>query len=173
VNVLLILALFGDLNLYFLESSPDLLVRIVPEIESENVMLYYSFSGTAWDSVLLEQRGRFIDATLQTPENISVIGLYARYASGAFEDDNGEPYLYEVKLFPRMLMPFSLVDLEVMTEQARKKVMSGIHVDEAITVLAYVRDMLGVVPVVKGSPAEAKRDVLQTEVDKLTNQLGR
>ena len=173
MNVLLIIALLGSLDLYFLENSPNLLVRIVPEIASENVMLYYSFSGTEWDSVLLEQRGRFVDATLQTPEDISVLGLYARYADGIIDDDNGEPYLYEVKLFPKMLMPFSLVDLEVMTEQARKKIISGVHVDEAITVLTYVREMLGVVPVIKGSSAEMKRNLLDIEVNKLENQLTR
>lgn len=173
MNALLIFALFTGLDLYFLENSPDLLVRIVPEIESENVMLYYCFSGTEWDSVLLEQRGRFVDATLQTPENISVIGLYARYADGIIDDDNGEPYLYEVKLFPKMLMPFSLVHLEIMTEQARKKIISGVHVDEAITVLAYVREMLNVVPVIKGSSAELKRNLLDIEVNKLENQITR
>lgn len=173
MNMLLVITLLGSVDLYFLENSTDLLVRIVPEIESENVMLYYSFSGTAWDSILLEQRGRFVDVTLQTPEDISVIGLYARYADGIIDDDNGEPYLYEVKLSPKMLMPFALVDLEVMAEQARKKIMSGIHVDEAITVLAYVREMLGVVPVIKGSPSELKRNLLEIEVSKLENQLKR
>jgi hypothetical protein len=173
VNALLIIALFGSVDLYFLENSPDLLVRIVPQMESENVTLYYSFSGTQWDSIPLEQRGRFVDVTLPTPANVSVIGLYARYASGLIDDDNGEPYTYEVKLSPRMLMPFSLVDLEVMTELARKKIMSNIHVDEAITVLTYVRGMLDVVPVIAGSPAESKRDLLGIEVNKLENLLRR
>jgi hypothetical protein len=173
VNVLLIVALFGGLDLYFLKSSPDLLVRIVPEIQSEHVTLYYSFAGTEWDSVGLEPRGRFLDVTLQTPVNMSVVGLYARYGDGTVDDDNGAPYLYEVKNNPRMLMPFSLVDLEVMTEQARKKIISGVHIDEAITVLAYVQEMLGVVPVIKGSPAELQRNLLQIEVDKLNSQLVR
>lgn len=173
MNVMLLIGLFAGLDLFFLRDSPDLLVRVLPEVESEHLVLYYSFSGTEWDSLTIEKQGRFFDATLRTPDNVRVVGVHGIYDNGAVEAVDGEPYLYEVKIFPKMLMPFAMTDLEVMLDQARKKIESGIHVDEAITLLGYVSEMLAVVPIKRGSPAELKRNLLQMEVDKLNSRLGR
>jgi hypothetical protein len=172
VNVILVITLFTGLDLYFLENSYDLLVRVLPEMQSDSLVLYYSFAGTEWDSVVVQRQGRFFDATLSTPANVRVAGFYAVYDNDVVDADNGEPYLYEVRLSPKMLMPFSMVDLEIMLGQAKKKVTLGQHISEAITVLAYVNEMLAVVPVKEASPAEVKRNFLQTEVNRLNTQLG-
>jgi hypothetical protein len=173
MNILLTILLFTGMDLYFLKGSPDLLVRILPEVQVERATLYYSFSKTDWDSVTIEKQERFFNTVLRTPDTLNVVGVYCIYDNGTVDDDNGQPYLYEVKIFPRMLMPFSIKDLKVMIGQARKKIMSGVHVDEAITLLNYIDNMLRIVPVIKNSPNEAKRDLLRIEVQELRDQLGK
>ncbi len=173
MNLLLALTIFAGVDLYFLKDSPDLLVRVIPEVETEQLTLYYSFSGTDWDSMLADRKGRFFEAVLRSPDTLNVIGIYCIYDNGDIDDNDGALYLYELKIFPRMLMPFSLADLEIMIGQARNKIVSNIHIDEAITLLDYADAMLTVVPVIKNSPNELKRNMLRIEVNKLRNQIVR
>jgi len=171
MSFILSLLLFSGLNLYFLKDSSDLLVKIQPSIGAEELILYYSFSGTDWDSVeVSDETGEFV-TVLKSPEELNVVGLYFVYKDGAIDDNNGELYLFEVKKSPRFLLPFSLNDLEVMIGQARKKIVSGSHVDEAVMLLDYIDQMLKIVPVIKNSPNELKRNILRVEAEKLRTQL--
>jgi len=173
MNLILAIIIFTGLDLYFLKDSPDLLVRVVPEDQVEQLTLYYSFSGSDWDSMVIKKEGRFFDTGLVSPETLRVVGLYCIYDNGKVDDNDGALYLYEVKKFPRMLMPFSIADLEIMLKQARKKIVSGTHIDEAITLLDYIDEMLGVLPVIENSPQETQRNILQLEVNSLREQIGR
>jgi hypothetical protein len=80
--------------------------------------------------------------------------------------------MYELSIYPRMLMPFSIEDLEVIIAQARRKIATNTHVDEAIALLDYVDGLLKNLPVVPDSPGQAKKAIIQTEVDKLRAQVG-
>ncbi len=172
MNLLMAIAIFCSVDLYFLKDSPDLLVRVLPETQTERLTLYYSFSGTDWDSTTVEKVGTFFDAVLRSPDMPSIVGIYYSY-DNYVDDNNGELYLYELKIFPRMLMPFSLTDLEVIIAQARKKIMARIHTDEAITLLDYADHMLSVVPTLENSPNELKKNMLRIEVNKLRGQIVR
>lgn len=172
MNLLMTIAIFCSVDVYFLKDSPDLLVRVLPEVQTEQLTLYYSFSGTDWNSKVVEKEGRFFDAVLQSPDMPSIVGIYCVY-DGYVDDNNGSLYLYELKLHPKMLMPFSLIDLEIIVTQARKKIMARIHTDEAITLLDYADHMLSVVPYIKNSPNELRKNTLQIEVNKLRGQIVR
>jgi len=172
MNLLLAIAIFAGVDVYFLKDSPDLLVRVLPEIQIEQLTLYYSFSDQDWDSTVIEKEGRFFDAVLQSPDMPSIVGIYSVY-DDYVDDNSGNLYLYELKLFPKMLMPFSLTDLETIIIQARKKIMARIHIDEAITLLDYADHMLSVVPYIKNSPNELRKNTLQIEVNKLRGQIVR
>jgi hypothetical protein len=173
MNMLLAMLVFCGLDVYFLEDSPDLLVRIVPERQVEQVTLRYSFSGEIWGSMSVAKRGQFFDATIRTPLDARIVGLYVVYDDGSTDDRDGQLYLYELSIYPRMLMPFSVADLEVVIAQAEKKIASKTHVDEAITLLGYVDGILSVLPVIPESPGAARKSTLQEEVDRLKMLVGR
>jgi hypothetical protein len=173
MNLLLAIAITCGLDVYFLKDSPDLLVRVVPQYQIEQLTLHYSFSGTLWGSVVVEQKGAFFDAVIKTPLDARVFALYSVYEDGTVDNDDGQPYMYELSIYPRMLMPFSITDLEVVVAQARRKIATNTHVDEAIALLDYVDGILRDLPVIPDSPGEVKRDVIETEVGKLKLQVGR
>jgi hypothetical protein len=173
MNFLLAIIITCGLDVYFLKDSPDLLVRVVPEYQIEQLTLHYSFAGTLWGSMTVEQEGAFFDAVIKTPLDAIIVGLYAIYYDGTVDNDDGQPYMYELSIYPRMLMPFSITDLEVVIAQARRKIATNTHVDEAIALLEYADGILKDLPVIPDSPGEVKRDVMQTEVDKLKAQVGR
>jgi hypothetical protein len=173
MNFLLVIVITCGLDVYFLKDSPDLLVRVVPEYQVEQLTLHYSFSGTLWGSMPVEQKGVFFDAVIKTPLDARIVGLYAVYGDGHMDDDDGQPYLYELSIYPRMLMAFSANDLEVVIAQARRKIVTNTHVDEAIALLEYVGGILKDLPVIPDSPGEAKKNIMQSEVDKLKAQVGR
>jgi len=173
MNLILAITICAGLDLYFLKDSPDLLVRITPEVQTEKVTLYYSFSDTNWDSMVVEQQGQFFDAIVRSPDTLNLIGIYYVYDNGDVEDNNGLLYLYEIKIFPKMLMPFAMSDLEVVIEQAKKKILSGVHVDEAVMLLDYVDNILAVVPIIKDGDTELKRNLLRSEADKLRELIGK
>jgi len=171
MNLLLAMAVFCGMDLYFVKDSTNLLVRVVPEIQSEQIILYHSFSDANWDSMVIQNTGKFYEAVIKPPDNLNMVGFYIRYANGTTEDNEGNLYLYEVKKSPKMIMPFSLSDLEIILNQAKKKIDSGRHIDEAITLLDYVANILAVLPVVKESNNELKRNELQAEVENLRKQI--
>ncbi len=173
MNMLLAMLVFCGLDVYFLEDSPDLLVRMVPDRQVEQVTLRYSFSGEIWSSMSVEKQGQFFDATIKTPLDAKIVGLYVVYDDGSTDDRDGQLYLYELSIYPRMLMPFSVDDLEVVIAQAEKKITSKVHVDEAITLLDYAGGILSVLPYVPDSPGETRKDMLQDEVNRLKSLVGK
>jgi len=175
MNIILMFALITGVNLYYVKDSPDLLVRITSETQVENLTLYYSFSRTDWDSVVVERKGRLFETKLKSPDIqlLKVIGLYFTYTNGETDDNNGGLYLYELSIYPRILMPFSLEDFEVMVEQARKKILSHTHISEAVRLLSYMGDMLQVVPYVKDEQSESDRNRLLIEVEDLKSKISR
>jgi hypothetical protein len=173
MNLLLAITICAGVDLYFLKDSPDLLVRFLPEIQTEKVTLYYNFSDTGWGSMPVEKRGQFFDAILRTPDTLNILGIYFMYDNEDIDDNNGELYYYEVKIFPRMLMSCSIAEFEKMVDQAKKKIMSSTHVDEAITLLDYVDRVLTLMPVIKDSPNELKRNTLRIEVEELRSRIGK
>jgi hypothetical protein len=168
----LIFVLCAGINLFFLKDSPDLLVKISPAQEVDQVTLHYNYSGTQWQSVKVPKTGQEFNVVLDAPDTLKVVGLYCGYDS--YQDDNsGELYLYEVSRNPKMLMPFTFADLDVMIGQARKKITSGVHVSEAIRLLDYLDELLMLIPVIKNSSGEQKRDFLRIEVRELQERVGR
>lgn len=173
MNLLLAIAIFCGVDVYFLKDSPDLLVRVIPEHQIEQLTLYYSFEGSLWGSKVVTKQGQFFDTVIKTPLDARIVGLYAVYFDGTVDDDRGKPYLYELSIYPRMLMPFDITDLEVVIAQARKKIVTDTHVDEAIALLDYVDSILKVLPVIADSQGESKKRILQVEVARLKEQVGR
>ncbi len=173
MNLLLAIVITCGLDVYFLKDSPDLLVRVIPQHQVERLTVHYGFSGTLWGAVVVEQQGAFFDAVIKTPLDARVFAVYAVYDDGTVDKDKGQPYMYELSIYPRMLMPFSITDIEIVVAQARRKIATNTHVDEAIALLDYVGGMLRDLPVISGSPEEAQKEVLRTEVDKLKLQVGR
>ena len=172
MNFLLTMVIVLGLDVYFLKDSPDLLVRVVPEHQIERLTLHYSFSNELWGSMAIDREGAFFDAVIKTPLDARIVALYAVYDNGVIDDKNGQPYMYELSIYPRMLMPFSIEDLEVIISQARRKIATSTHVDEAIALLEYVDGLIKHLPVVPDSPGQAKKAIIQTEVDKLKAQVG-
>lgn len=172
MNLLLTIMIFTGVDVYFLKDSPDLLMRVIPNVQTQQITLYYSFANTNWDSTVVKKETQFFDAILRTPDDPRVVGIYCVY-DGYVDDNKGEPYLYELKIFPRMLMPFAISDIEKVVAQARKKINANIHIDEAITLLEYVSNILNILPVIKNSDNELKKNILQSEVSKLKMQVGR
>lgn len=173
MNLLMAVMIFCGVDVYFLKDSPDLLVRLTPESQIEHLTLHYCFEGSLWGSRVVKKEGQFFDAIIKTPLDARIVGIYAIYDDGTIDDNRGQFYLYELSIYPRMLMPFSVSDLEVVIAQARKKIITNTHVDEAIALLDYVNEILRVLPVIADSPGESKKNILQAEVDKLKTQVGR
>lgn len=173
MNLLMVLVMFCGLDVYFLKDSPDLLVRIIPDKQVEQVTLKYSFSGELWGSMVVQKVGRFHDATIKTPLDARVVGLFVVYEDGTVDDREGQLYLYELSIYPRMLMPFLVADLGVVIAQADKKISTGTHIDEAIMLLDYAGGILSVLPVVPDSPGAARKIALQAEVSRLMMLVGR
>jgi hypothetical protein len=173
MNLLLSIIILCGVDVYFLKDSPDLLIRVIPERQIEQLTLHYSFSGTLWGSMIVEQQGAFFDAVIKTPLDARIVGVYAVYDDGTVDNKDGQPYMYELSIYPRMLMPFSVMDLEVVIAQARSKIVTNTHVDEAIALLEYVDGILKDLPVIPDSPGEAKKDVLQVEMDELKSRVGK
>jgi hypothetical protein len=173
MNLFLALMFFCSLDAFFLKDSPDLLVRVVPEHNIAGLTLHYSFSGTLWGSKTVGREGAFFDAILKTPLDARIVGIYAVYDDGTVDDRGGQPYLYELSIYPRMLMPFSINDLEVVIAQARRKIVANVHVDEAIALLEYADGILRDLPVVQSSAGETKKAMLQKEVNELKGRVGR
>jgi len=173
MNLLLSMIIFCGVDVYFLKDSPDLLVRVIPQYQIERLTLHYSFSGELWGSVVVEQEGAFFDAMIKTPLDARIVGVYAVYDDGTVDNKDGQPYMYELSIYPRMLMPISVTDLEVVIAQARSKIATHTHVDEATALLEYVDGLLKNLPVIPNSPGEAKKDVMQVEVDELKELVGK
>ena len=174
MNLLLSIIIFSGVDVYFLKDSPDLLVRVIPQYQIERLTLHYSFSGELWGSMTVEQAGAFFDAVIKTPLDARIVGVYAVYEDGTLDSNKGgEPYMYEISIYPRMLMPISAADLEIVIAQARSKIATQTHVDEAIALLEYVDGLLKNLPVIPDSPDKAKKDILQAEVDELKRLVGR
>ncbi len=173
MNLFLAMVVFCGLDVYFLKDSPDLLVRILPERQVEQLTLKYSFSGEMWGSMAVQKQGQFFDAKIKTPLDARIVGLYCVRDDGGVDDKDGQLYLYELSIYPRMLMPFSIADLEVVIAQADKKITSKVHVDEAITLLDYADGILNVLPYVPDSPGETRKNMLQEEVNRLKVLVGR
>jgi len=173
MNLLLSIVIFCGIDVYFLKDSPDLLVRVIPQYQIERLTLHYSYSGELWGSMVIQQEGPFFDAMIKTPLDARIVGVYAVYEDGTVDNKDGRPYLYELSIYPRMLMPISVRDLEIVIAQARSKIATHTHVDEAIALLEYVDGLLKNLPVIPDSPDKVKKDMLQAEVDELKRLVGR
>jgi hypothetical protein len=171
MNTIVTLVLFMSMDLFFLKDSPDLLVRLEPNNQSQQATVFYSYHNTAWDTVVVQRDNHSYHAILKAPDSLEVVGLYVVYDNGDFDNNNEALYLYEVRKSPKMLMPISLTQIELMIKSARKKILAGIHVSEAITLLDYVDHMLKIMPVVKDSESEIKREVLRVDVRSLRDQI--
>jgi hypothetical protein len=168
--MILTIAVIGQLNLFFLKNSENLLVRIKPEAGVQQVILYYSFMSSNWDSVNAQAFNTYFDAVITPPETINTIGLYFKQ-DNRVNDNNGALYIFEVKKSPRMIMPLSLNYLETIVKQARKKIINHIHIDEAITLIDYAEKILKSFPFIKGTDQEIKVNILLSEVNELKRML--
>lgn len=165
MNACMIFFLISGVELYFVENSPDLLVKVSPSIQTQQVAVCYSFNSTMWDTVGATLDEYKFTAVIRTPDSLKVVGMYCLFDNGAVDDNGGELYLYEVSTSPRFLFKISLENLGTMLAQAKKKVMSKTHVDEAMLLLEYVGSILAVVPYVPGSAQEMRKNTLQSELN--------
>jgi len=174
MNTLLTVALFSSVNLYFLKDSPNLLARITPEVQTDVITFYYSFSREDWNSRTMQSSDGYFDAVMVPPESLNVVGIYYTYEYNTMvraDDNKGMFYLFEVRKSPKMLMPFTMDDLDVILKQARKKITSQKHIDEAIALLDYVAGMLRVLPFKKDSSLDIRKKILESEVSDLRKLL--
>jgi hypothetical protein len=170
MNTILLMILVSGVDLFFVENSPDLLVKVSPSIETQQVAICYSFRSTTWDTIIANHDQNRFSAVIHSPDSLKVIGIYCIYDNNAIDDNNGELYLYEVSTSPRFLLRISLDNLGTMLSQAKKKVLSKTHIDEAMLLLEYVQSILNVVPYVPGSAQEMQKNTLQSELNTI-NQL--
>ncbi|MEO0184442.1 MAG: hypothetical protein ABIL22_06995 [candidate division WOR-3 bacterium] len=168
----ILFALMANLNLYFLKDSPNLLVRVVPAQGTKRLLLYYSFSAEKWDSVEAQSYTTHFDAVITPPETTTIVGFYFKY-DNQIDDNKGLFYLFEVKRSPRMILPFSLDYVETVLKQARKKILSQTHIDEAITLIDYAEKTLTALPYKKGGEQEIKFSLLLSEVNELKVLVGK
>ncbi len=173
MNLFLTPLLISVVNLYFLKDSPNLLVRFSPLQGAGQPLVYYSFSDTKWDSSTTQATANLYEAVLTTPESLNIVAIYIKYPDGRVDNNNGLLYYYELKKSPRMLLPFSIDDLEKMLRQARKKINQGKHIDEALSLLDYVSRMLKILPYIKDSELEIKKQIIEGEVKELYNLLAK
>ncbi len=172
MNWVILIALSANLNLYFLKNSPNLLVRVVPTQNVNQLVLYYSFSTEKWDSVDAQSYSTHFDAIIVPPETTTIVGFYFKY-DNQIDDNKGLLYLYEIKRSPRMILPFSLDYLETILKQARKKILNQTHIDEAMTLIDYAEKTLKVLPYKKGGEQELKFNLLLNEVNELKVLVGK
>ncbi|MCX7994233.1 MAG: hypothetical protein N3A65_00450 [candidate division WOR-3 bacterium] len=165
MNILLTL-IITQVNLYFLKNSPDLLVRIKPEIPAQQVIIFYSFAGTKWDSIIARSYNSHFDAVIPMSDTTQVAGFYF-LADGNLNNNKGMLYLFEIKKSPRSILPLSFEYLEIMLRQARKKIIARTHIDEGIALVDYVEMILNKIPYVKGLESEIKINLLMSEVNEL------
>ena len=163
----MLLLLCTRLELFFLKDSPDLMVRITSEVKSDRVQLYYSFKGTDWDTMNLSANNNVFEARIKAPDKFKLIGAYFAYPDGVIDDNKGELYLHEISISPRMILPFSLSQLEVMVDQAKSKIAKHTHVDEAVMLLDYVDEMLGELPYVENTMIELNRNIIRSNIENL------
>jgi hypothetical protein len=165
MNMLMTVIMISGVELYFVENASDLLVKVSPSIETQQVAVCYSFHSVAWDTVVATWDQNKYTAVIHSPDSLKVIGMYCLYDGAAIDDNNGELYLYEVSTSPRFLYRISLENLGTMLAQVKKKVLSKTHVDEAMLVLEYVGSILGAVPYIPGSAQEFQKNALQSELN--------
>jgi hypothetical protein len=167
----MIIALVSGVDLFFVENTSDLLIKVVPSIKTQQVAICYSFHTTTWDTVpSIEEQERF-SVVVHPPESIKAIGIFCLYDNNAIDDNNGELYLFEVCTSPRFIHEVSLSNLNTMLIQARKKVISKTHVDEAIYVLDYVRSMINIIPYIPDSDQEFEVHTLRSELNTIYQML--
>ncbi len=169
---LLLIPLIAQINLYFLKDSPNLLVRVKPQVPAQEIILYYSFGNQAWDSTIAQSYTTHFDAIIPLPDTAQVCGFYF-LCDRKLNNNNGNLFLFEVKKSPRMILPLSIDYLETILKQARKKIISQTHVDEGITLINYVDEILKKLPFIKGIELETKIKILMSEVNELKGLLGK
>ena len=171
MNMFIILALISGVDLFFVENTSDLLIKVSPSIETQGVAFCYSFHTTKWDTVHTTKDQDRYSAVVHPPDSLRVIGIYCLYDNNAIDDNNGALYLFEVSLSPRFIYAISLENLAAMLSQAKKKVVSKVHVDEAMYVLDYVRSMVDVIPYIPGSNQEFEVHTLRSELNTIYQML--
>lgn len=167
MNTVMLLLMCTSLEVFFLKDSPDLMVRIVPDAKSELIQLHYSFKGTSWDTMNLLVNNGIFEGRIRFPEDIKIFGAYFVYPDGRIDDNKGDLYLYEISTFPRMILPFSIAQLEKMVNQAKNKIAKRTHVDEAVMLLDYVGDMIDVLPYIENTMTELNRNVIKANLENL------
>ncbi len=171
MNIMMLLLLCSRLEIFFLKDSPDLMVRITPEVRTDRVQLYYSFRAADWDTMSLSAGNNIFEARIKTPENYKLLGAYFAYPDGAIDNNKGDLYLYEISIFPRMIFAFSLAQMEVMVEQAKNKILKRTHVDEAVMLLNYVEEILDELPYVENTMIELNKNIIKSNVENLRQML--
>jgi hypothetical protein len=167
MNALMLMLLCTRLELFFLKDSPDLMVRIMPDAASERIQLCYSFKSTAWDTMNLSANNNIFEARISTPDDVKLLGAYFIYPDGVIDDNNGGLYLYEISIFPRMILPFSLAQLEKMVDQAKNKVAKRRHLDEAVMLLDYVDAVIEQLPYVENTMIELNKNIIKSNIEDL------
>jgi len=165
MNMLMIIVLISGVDLFFVEKTSDLMVKVSPSIKTKQVTICYSFRTTTWDTVgTIKEDNRF-SVVIHPPESLKVIGVYCLYDNNAIDDNGGQLYLFEVSTSPRFISRISLDHLSTMLAQARKKIVSKTHIDEAVFLLDYVRSMIGVIPYITETNQEFEIHTLQSELN--------
>ncbi len=164
MNTIMLLLLCTRVDLFFMKDSPDLIMRIAPSTRCETIQLIYSFKGNQWDTLNLTADNNIFETRIKTPDEIKLLGAYFIYPDGVIDDNKGAFYMYEVSTFPRMILPFSLSQLEVMVEQAQNKIVKQVHVDEGVMLLNYADELLEELPYIENTTYELNKNKIKSDI---------
>ncbi len=148
MNFVFATVIFATVNLYFFKGKNELIVQYVPTLEQNKYTLVHAKNGHPWEEINMKRSGNWFYQLIPYDSTIKTIAFY--FKSGSIIDDNaGLLYLYEVKLYPKMIFAVSLKQLEQMLRSAEKKLNAQTtkhDISEARTSIDYVREILNQIP---------------------------
>ena len=148
MNLLLTIALVAGPSIFFFKGRSEVIVKYVPAVAAGQYTVVVAKNDSPWEEVSLKRSANWFYHVVAYDSTIRALACYFR--SGTIVDDNfGMLYLYEIKTNPRMIMPLSVKQLDIMlkTADAKLQARATAHdVSEAMTLIAYVSELLNSIP---------------------------
>jgi hypothetical protein len=135
-------------SLFFFKGKNELIVKYVPLLPQSQYTVVAARSNSPWEEAAMRRSANWFYHSVPFDSTIRAVACY--FQSGATVDDNfGMLYLYEVKLRPRMILPISLKQLDLMLKTADGKLASKAtkhDYGEAMMAIGYVTEILNAIP---------------------------
>jgi hypothetical protein len=148
MNMLVSLAILAGPSLFFFKGKGEVIVKYVPTIAASQYTVVVAKNDSPWEEASMRRSANWFYHLVAYDSTIRALACYFR--SGTIVDDNfGMLYLYEIKTNPRMIMPLSIKQLDVMLKTADAKLLSRAtkhDVSEAMTLITYVSELLNLIP---------------------------